>query len=117
MSFGLLNFIWIPITILGIALPLMLVVRLMKGSAQRKRILATGTPAQATIMRIWETGTRVNNQPLVGFEVQVHPHGGHPYMAQTQMIISALQIPSIAPGAVVHCKFDPADPTKVALMV
>jgi hypothetical protein len=117
MSFGLLNFIWIPITIIGIALPLFLVVRLMKGSAERKRILSTGTPAQATIVRIWETGTRINNQPMVGFQLQVHPQAGQPYMAQTQMVISALQIPSIQPGTVVHCKYDAADPSKVALML
>jgi hypothetical protein len=117
MSFGLLHYIWIPITIIGIALPLLLVVRLMKGSAERKRILATGTQAQATIVRIWETGTRINNQPLVGFELQVQPYGAPPYTAQTQMVISALQIPSIQPGTVVHCKYDTADPSKVALML
>lgn len=115
--FSFMPWYFIPIMVIGFALPLFFVVRLLKGSAERSRILSKGVPAQATIMRIWETGMRVNHQPQVGFELQVHPPNAQPYVTQTTMVVSALAIPRIQPGTVVPCKFDPSDPSKVALNI
>jgi hypothetical protein len=108
---------YLPVMVLGIALPLYFVVKLLRGSAERNRILSTGLPAQATISRIWETGTRVNDRPLVGFELQVWPPGGAPYVAQCSMIVSPLAIPRIQPGATVAVKIDRADASKVAIVL
>ncbi len=104
-----------PMMVIGIAVPLVMVFRLMRGSMERSRILSSGIPAQATISRIWETGVQVNNQPQVGFALQVWPPNGAPYMTEVKMVVSALVIPRIQPGAVVAVKIDPADPRKVAI--
>ena len=58
---------YFPMIALGFVIPIFVLVRFLKGSAERSRILASGIPAQATILRIWETGMRVNHQPQVGF--------------------------------------------------
>lgn len=112
-----MTWMFIPLTLLGLALPLYFVVKLMRGSAERKRLLTTGVPAIATIMQIWETGTRINDRPMVGFALQVQPQGGQPFQAQCQMVVSPLQIPSIQPGTQVQVKYDPANPSKVAIVM
>ncbi len=33
--------------------------------------LKDGMPAQATILRIWDTGTTINDNPVVGFLLEV----------------------------------------------
>ena len=105
----------LPIIIVSFAVPVFFVVKLLRGSAERNRILAQGIPAQATILQIWETGVRVNDSPQVGFRISVMPPSGIPYETQTVMIVSQLMIPRIQPGAVVRAKLDPANPNNVAL--
>ena len=104
-----------PMMIAGFVVPLIFVIRLLKGSAERSRILAQGIPASATILQIWETGVRINDCPQVGFQIQVMPPSGVPYVTQTTAVVSQLVIPRIQPGAVVPAKFDPANPNNVAL--
>jgi hypothetical protein len=105
----------IPVLVLSLAVPAIFIVKLLRGSAERSRILRQGIPAQATILQIWETGVRVNDSPQVGFRVSVLPPSGVPYETQTVMVVSQLMIPRIQPGSVVRAKLDPANPNNVAL--
>src|SRR6266545_7455309 len=67
------------------------VMRLVRGSAQNRAVLAHGQSAPATVVKIWETGTRLNEQPQVGMVLQVQPANGTAFQAQTSMFISYLQ--------------------------
>ena len=81
------------------------------GAEVRKK----GLPAKGTVLRIWETGVRVNDNPVVGFLLEIHTEGMAPYEAETEALISILWIPQIQPGAVLPVKYDPEDPKKIAL--
>ena len=80
-------------------------------------IMKSGTPAQATIQNVWQTGTYVNNNPQIGMQLEVRPPTGVAYTAQTTAIIPLVNIPQFQPGAVVPVKIHPTDPSKVALDV
>ena len=80
-------------------------------------IMKSGTPAQATIQNVWQTGTYVNNNPQIGMQLEVRPPNGVPYQAQVNAIIPLVNIPQFQPGAVVPVKIHPTDPSKVALDV
>ncbi|MBX7082784.1 MAG: DUF3592 domain-containing protein [Nannocystaceae bacterium] len=108
---------FVPMMVLGLAIPIVVLTRLLRGSAERSRILSRGLPGQASIVNIWETGVRVNDSPQVGFQLHVYPQGGQPYAAQTTMIVSQLAIPRIQPGSTVQVMIDPADPSKVAIVL
>ena len=78
--------------------------------------LKDGTPAQATILRIWDTGITVNEDPVIGMDVQVYPEDGEPWRATIpKSLISRLDIPRIQPGQIVPVRFDPQNPQRVAL--
>ena len=85
------------------------------GENVARDIRANGLPATATVLQIWETGTRVNHNPVVGFLLEVHAEGLEPYRAETKALISILLIPQIQPGAVLKVKYDPKNPQRVAL--
>jgi hypothetical protein len=87
------------------------------GTQHIHRVLETGKPAEATVLKIWETGITVNEYPVVGFLLEVKPIEGDVYQATTQCIISILDIPQIQPGKVLPAKYDAADPSKVALNI
>lgn len=85
------------------------------GRKESCAILAIGKPANARIVRLIDTGTTINNDPVVEFILDVTPPDGGPYEARTKALISRLDIPSVQPGRVVPVKYDPQNPSRVAL--
>lgn len=80
---------------------------LVLGSVANRSILANGEPGSATILKIWDTGTTINRDPVVRMLLEVQPASGSPFQAETEMLVSRLEIPQIQPGTVVSVKFDP----------
>jgi hypothetical protein len=85
------------------------------GEDTASEVRAIGLPAQATILRIWETGVRVNDNPVVGFLLEVRAEGREPWQAETRALVSILDIPQIQPGAVLEVLYDPDHPERVAI--
>jgi hypothetical protein len=73
-----------------------------------RAVLANGLPAQATILKVSDTGTTINNDPVVRLLLEVQPPDQPTFQAETERLISRLQIPQVQPGAVVQVKYDPA---------
>jgi len=85
------------------------------GADVAKEVQAVGVPAEGTVLAIWETGVRVNDNPVVGFRLEIHAEGREPWEAETKALISILDIPRIQPGAVLSVVYDPNDPQRVAI--
>ncbi len=100
---------------LAVALPACVVADRLSGVSQAVDLQRTGLPAQATIVRIWDTGMTVNDDPVVGFLLDVRPASGAPWQAETKQLVSRLAVPAVQPGAVVAARYDPADHTRVSL--
>jgi len=91
----------------GVATAILLVASIVAGGAVNRATLARGRPAMATILQIIDTGTTINENPLVRFVLEVQPPDGPSFQAQSERVIPRLQIPQVQPGAVVHVKYDP----------
>ena len=76
----------------------------------------TGEPASATVLKYWDTGTTVNDNPMVGFALRVQRANQPLYEAQTKSIISRLSIGKLQEGAIVSVRVDPKDPQKVVIV-
>lgn len=87
----------------------------MTGEDHANEIRRTGTSARARVLKIWDTGTTLNDNPIVGMRLEVHAAGVEPFEAETKALIGRLDIPQIQPGAEVDVKYDPNDHTRVAL--
>jgi hypothetical protein len=88
----------------------------MSGVADTKSLQETGLAAEALILRIWDTGITVNEDPVIGMEVEVRPAEGEPWRAAIEKsLISRLDIPRFQPGQLVHVRFDPQDRSRVGL--
>ena len=85
------------------------------GENVSSQIRAKGSPAKAVVLKIWETGTRVNHSPVVGFELEVRADGLPPWRAKTKALVSILAIPRIQPGMEIDVFYDPGDPRRVAI--
>jgi hypothetical protein len=84
-------------------------------AAGSRSILARGKSSEAKILKISETGLTINDRPLVRFLLEVHPADRPRFQAETEKVISPLDIPRIQPGTVISVKYDPSNKT-VALV-
>ena len=89
----------------------------MSGEDEARRIRADGIPAKARVVAIRDTGVTVNDNPVVGFDLEVQLDSGEAYRASTRALISRLHIPLIQAGAVLPVAIDPLDRSKVALAI
>jgi len=96
-------------------LPTCALVDRVSGVSEARDLQKTGMPAQAKILRIWDTGMTVNDDPVVGFLLEVYLEGQPAYQAKTKLRISRLDIPGIQPGLTVAVRVDPNDHRRVAL--
>lgn len=85
------------------------------GREEACAILAAGVPAEATVLELRDSGTTINDDPVVIFLLRVEPAGGEPFTAETRALVSRLDVPQVQPGRVLPVRYDPADPARVAL--
>jgi hypothetical protein len=80
---------------------------LIGGWAVNRRVLRDGERAEALVMEIWDTGSTINEHPVVGFRLQVEPLSGAPFEAKTERVIPRLMVPNIQAGTRVPVRYDP----------
>jgi hypothetical protein len=85
----------------------LLVGSFVAGGIAHRQLLAKGQLATAKVLRLSETGTTVNRQPLVRLRLEVQPPSGLTFEAETERLMSLVEIPQFTPGSLVHVKFDP----------
>ena len=105
----------IAITVVVLIVVFMVFRKVFGGIAQNNTLLASGEPAQATVLQLWDTGVSLNDNPQVGLLLEVHPHDRPAYQVQIKSFISRLKVAQVQTGAVVAVKVDPTNPAKVAL--
>lgn len=89
----------------------------MSGVSKARGLQKRGVAAQATIVRVWDTGMTVNDDPVVGLLLDVKPTDAAEYQAETKALISRIDVPQFQPGNVIPVRYDPNDPKQVAIDV
>jgi hypothetical protein len=106
---------WVAI---GVAVPTAAAgVYFLAKALRTRRILLHGTDAQARVLSLAETGTRVNDLPVCELRLLVNLPGQQPYEAKAKRVLSHVEIAQLAHGgATVAVRVDPGDPTQVVLV-
>ncbi|MDD1683863.1 MAG: hypothetical protein LUO98_08525 [Methanoregula sp.] len=68
------------------------------GSLEKDRIKRSGIPAKATILSVSETGTTINDQPLVRIELEVQPPYDSRFTATAEYVLSYLVLKDLPVG-------------------
>lgn len=105
------------VSIAAAVVPVILVFRwLGKSRAQRQALLQNGAPGQAKILAIGQTGMYINNNPQVQLALEVTPQaGGAPFQVTISGVVPMIALSRVQPGSVVPVKYDPANPTNLAI--
>lgn len=106
LAIGFLSFVFVALIFRGLRVQ----------RRNRQRVLDTGVDATATVIRIRDTGVEINGDPEVGILLEVQPADESPYQAEVKQTVSIVHLPAYQPGAQLQVKYDPANPSQVAIV-
>jgi hypothetical protein len=73
------------------------------------------TPGSATVTAIQDTGTRINESPVVELDLMVTVAGREPYAVKHRQVISPVVMANFQPGSTITVRVDPADQSKIII--
>lgn len=73
------------------------------------------TPGSATVTAVQDTGTRINESPVVELDLMVTVPGRDPYPVKHRQVISPVVMANFQPGSVITVRVDPADQSKLII--
>jgi len=106
------------VVLLVVTVGLTLTLKVRAGTAKmaaEKELWARGTPARARVVRIKDTGARINRHPKIEFDLEVTLPDQEPYPASLAAYISSIAVPRVQPDCAIDVRVDPADKTRVVL--
>jgi hypothetical protein len=99
---------WVVLTVaLGLGAAFFFVASSIAGGMSNILIEAKGHDADAEILSISDTGTRINDNPVINFSLRVHPVSQPPFMGVARRTISIVELPQYQPGQLVRVKYVP----------
>lgn len=91
------------------------VAAVLAGGRLYKQIVKNGQEAEAKILALTDTRTRINDDPLVKISLEIHPPNLPPFTGETTQTVSVLYLPLFQPGKTVRVKYIPGT-DKVAVV-
>jgi hypothetical protein len=86
------------------------------GGMMSEELRQNGVPATAEILEIWDTGWTINDNPVIGMKVRVQASDRPAFETRIEKtMVSRIAIPQFQPGRLVPIRFDPKDPTVIAV--
>jgi hypothetical protein len=83
---------------------------------KNRRLRNHGVSAPAVILSVDGTNTRVNEEPVLQFELEVEGEDGAPFYAIARQVVPVHQIPDLRPGDSVTVHYDPANPSRAVIV-
>ena len=83
---------------------------------RERQVLRDGSAAEAVVLDLQDTGSRVNRDPVLRIILEVRPAGQAPYRAEVRRIVGIAEADGLARGRALRVKFDPAHPERVAIV-
>jgi hypothetical protein len=105
---------WLPVGIISLVFTI-LWFTIFGPMLRNRRILKTGESGSARVLRMFETGVTVNDDPMVKLELEVTPQRGSTYITNTRVLVSRLNPMMYGPGTIVAVKIDPKDQMQVVI--
>jgi hypothetical protein len=91
-------------------------ISLIKPQLDGQKLMQTGKDGSAEVMKIWDTGWTMNNDPQIGMTLMVTPaDGSEPYETDLKQFISRLDVPNFQVGQKLAVKIDPNNPKKIGI--
>ncbi len=72
--------------------------------------------APARVMKVWDTGVSINDNPQVGLLLHVTPSLSAAFEVEAKTIVSRLNAALVQPGITAEIKYDPKNPKRLQIV-
>ncbi len=78
--------------------------------------IKNGVTAQAKVLKVWDTGVSINDNPQVGLLLEVSPARGARFQVEAKTVVSRLNAGLVRPGIKADIKYDPKKPQRLEVV-
>jgi hypothetical protein len=78
--------------------------------------IKNGLKAQAKVLKVWDTGVSINDNPQVGMLMEVRDIAGSTFQVEGKTIVSRLNAALVQPGITAEVMYDPEKPKRVQIL-
>lgn len=78
--------------------------------------IKNGVEAQARVLKVWDTGVSINDNPQVGLLLEISPAGGNPFQVEAKTVVSRLNAALVQPGITADVRYDPQKPQRLRVL-
>jgi hypothetical protein len=78
--------------------------------------IKNGVTAQARVLKVWDTGVSINDNPQVGLLLEVRDIAGSTFQVEGKTIVSRLNAALVQPGITAEIKYDPEKPKRLEIL-
>jgi hypothetical protein len=78
--------------------------------------IENGVNARAKVLKVWDTGVSINDNPQVGLLLEVTPLGGSIFQVETKTIVSRLSVALVQAGTTAEVRYDPQNPKRMRVL-
>ncbi len=75
-----------------------------------------GVNAPAKILKVWDTGTTINDNPQIGLLLEVSPPAGISLQVEAKTLVSRLEAALVQPGLTAEIRYDPEKPKRLRVL-
>ncbi len=108
-SVGFITNFWPLILTFGLMILgfVLIIVSMIAGGIKNMSILAKGLEATAKVIKVTDTKTTVNDDPVLRLILEVYPQNQPSFRSEAQKLISRIEIHKVRPGIFLRVKYDP----------
>lgn len=83
------------------------ILALLAGKRLYNELVKNGQESEARVLAVSDTGTRINNDPLVNISLEIQPPNEPSFKTEVKQTVSVLFLPHLQPGKIVRVKYIP----------
>lgn len=107
---------WIPIIVIPIVIIIIIACLVPFYRIIFPPQIKNGERAKATILRVWDTGTTINDDPQIGLLLEAKTKEGMNFQAETKTIVSRLSAALVQPGITTDIIYDPQNTKRIQVV-
>lgn len=77
--------------------------------------IKNGVHANAKVLKVWDTGVSINDNPQVGLLLELRTQEGTTLEVEAKTIVSRLSVANVQPGVLAQVIYDPAKPQRLTV--
>jgi hypothetical protein len=85
-----------------------------RNSIEGNAAAMAGIPASADVLGIEDTGSSINDNPMVRLKLKITPQFGVPFEHTVETVVSRIAVPRV--GDTLNIRYNPANPAQVAIV-